>query len=584
MKKIISIILAMTMIFTVCTTGASAASAVGDALKHVGVSIVDAIVTTLLTAVSTVVPATRDFPNLEEYKSENFYAGNDEMLEEPAENAVWSLGYATASVLPDDWQTKKYYLGGFIAMANGMSNLVEEVMDDMQVRVIAVSDGSGRGINVFANLDSIGLPNADIKTMRAALEKALPDVEINSVNLSSTHCHSCIDTQGLWTELFPKLIKNLGNAFIPLGEMEKGVDTEYIKFLCEVATQAMIDAINNMTEGTLTYAVKTLDGEYFSNKNRPSASAEMYDLSRFVFTPFKEVDENGKKINPTMIVNIAAHPDVAGLAVDDIDNGRDLSGDYIYYMGEQIESKGYNFMFFNGAIAGIYIGRGPSGDGVETFRRVEQSARYGREIANIALNMTNTVEQIKANMTQAEKDLEAAEMEEGGEHYTLWYENWEKVEETDVKPLLNIKLKEVLIKVTNPLIKLVGKLDLINYGIIKNGFSYYIYTEIGYMEMGDIKLVFMPGEIVQDLVAGGASLTADGSFKGKDFGIPSIYEMFGEGTICIGLMNDAIGYVVPDNDYSMAILDGHYQELISLGGTTASSIMNGFVELAKEVK
>lgn len=584
MKKIISIVLVMTMIFTASATSASAASAVGDALKHVGVSIVDTIVTTLLTAVSTVVPATRDFPNLEEYKSENFYEGNDEMLDEPAANAVWSLGYAKASVLPDDWQTTPYYLGGFMAMSNGMSNLVEEVMDDMQVRIIAVSDGSGRGVNVFANLDSIGLPNADIKTIRAALEEAVTDVEINSVNLSVTHCHSCIDTQGLWTELFPKLLKNLGNAFIPLGEMEKGVNTEYIEFLCETTTNAMVKAVETMTEGTLTYAVKTLDGEYFNNKNRPSASAEMYDLSRFVFTPFKTIDENGNKINPTMIVNIAAHPDVAGLAVDDVDNGRDLSGDYIYYMGEQIESKGYNFMFFNGAIAGIYIGRGPSGDGVSTDRRVEQSARYGREIANIALNLTNDVEQIKANMTQAEKDTEAAEMEEGGEHYTLWYEDWEKVEETEVKPLLNIKLKEVLIKVTNPLIKLVGKLDLVNYGIIKDGFSYYIYTEIGYMEMGDIKLVFMPGEIVQDLVAGGASLTADGSFHGKDFGIPSIYELFGEDTICIGLMNDAIGYVVPDNDYSMAILDGHYQELISLGKTTASSIMKGFVELAEEVK
>lgn len=578
MKKIISIVLVMTMIFTASATSASAASAVGDALKHVGVSIVDTIVTTLLTAVSTVIPATRDFPNLEEYKSENFYEGNETMLDEPAANAVWSLGYAKASVLPDDWKTTPYYLGGFMAMSNGMSNLVEEVMDDMQVRIIAVSDGSGRGVNVFANLDSIGLPNADIKTIRVALEEAVTDVEINSVNLSATHCHSCIDTQGLWTELFPKLLKNIGNAFIPLGEMEKGVNTEYIEFLCETTTNAMVKAIENMTEGTLTYAVKTLDSEYFNNKNRPSASAEMTDLSRFVFTPFDESK------TPTMIVNIAAHPDVAGLAVDDVDNGRDLSGDYIYYMGEQIESKGYNFMFFNGAIAGIYIGRGPSGDGVSTDRRVEQSARYGREIANMALNLTNDVKTIEANMTQAEKDLMAAEMEEGGENYTLWYEGWEKVEETEVKPLLNIRLKEVLIKVTNPLIKLVGKLDLVNYGIIKDGFSYYIYTEIGYMEMGDIKLVFMPGEIVQDLVAGGASLTADGSFHGKDFGIPSIYELFGEDTICIGLMNDAIGYVVPDNDYSMAILDGHYQELISLGKTTASSIMKGFVELADEVK
>ena len=48
-------------------------------------------------------------------------------------------------------------------------------------------------------------------------------------------------------------------------------------------------------------------------------------------------------------------------------------------------------------------------------------------------------------------------------------------------------------------------------------------------------------------------------------------------------MNDAIGYVVPDNDYSLGIVDDHYQELISLGNVTASSIMKGFAEIAEKV-
>ena len=63
-----------------------------------------------------------------------------------------------------------------------------------------------------------------------------------------------------------------------------------------------------------------------------------------------------------------------------------------------------------------------------------------------------------------------------------------------------------------------------------------------------------------------------------------IDELFGEDTLCFGLANDAIGYVVPDNDYAMALIAGHYQEMISLGKYTASTIMNGFVEIAKEVK
>ncbi|MBQ4604725.1 MAG: hypothetical protein IJB16_08995, partial [Clostridia bacterium] len=320
-----------------------------------------------------------------------------------------------------------------------------------------------------------------------------------------------------------------------------------------------------------------INDEYFNNKNRSQSTSIIDELARFVFTP------DDASIKPTMIVNIAAHPDVAGLPVDEIDNGRDLSGDYIYYLGEKIEEKEFNFMFFNGAIAGIYEGRGPAGDGVPTKRRYEETLRYGHEIANMALSLTKTVEQIEADMTDAEKAKMAEEKEIGGENYTLWYEGWTPVEEKVLEPNLNIMIREVKIKVTNPLIQLVGKLNLVNYTVCKEGLSYYIFAEIGYMEMGGVKVAFMPGEIVQDLICGGGSLTADGSFTGKDFCYPPIYELFGDDTICFGLMNDAIGYVVPDNDYSMALLGDHYQEMISLGEEAGSTIMRGFRDIARDL-
>ena len=83
---------------------------------------------------------------------------------------------------------------------------------------------------------------------------------------------------------------------------------------------------------------------------------------------------------------------------------------------------------------------------------------------------------------------------------------------------------------------------------------------------------------------GGGSLTADGSFSGKDYGYPSIREIFGDDTICFGLFNDAIGYIVPDNDYSLGIVDDHYQELISLGDKTASTVTKALIEIHDEVK
>ena len=586
--KIVSIMLALTLVFSGTPAMISASAAdIGKTLEKAGLTIVEVIFTTLVGGINLIVPDSKDFVQVKDRVVENFYEGTDTWEEDAKADAKWKLGHAKASLIPDDLKeavangTKSgYYLGGFIDPNNGMVNEIEEIIDDMQIRVIAVEDGSDRGVAVFANIDCIGFSNGDIKEIRAALVELMPNVKFNSINVSSTHTHSCIDTQGLWTNLFPKLFKNLALSYIPFVDKERGANEEFMEFVYETAANTMKKAVDDMRTGTMTYAVKEIgdeDNSYFNNKNRHQSTSLIKDLARFVFTP-----DDGTK--PTMIVNIAAHPDVAGLPVNEEDNGRDLSGDYVYYLGQKIEEKGYNFMFFNGAIAGIYEGRGPASDGVPTNRRYEETLRYGYEIANMALNLTNDVDQIKANMTDAEKAQMEKEMEIGGDYYTLWYKDWKPVEEKVLEPNLNIIIKEVKIKVTNPLIQLVGKLNLVNYTVCKEGFDYYIFAEIGFMEIGGVKVALMPGEIVQDLICGGDSLTAEGSFTGKDFECKSVYELFGEDTLCFGLFNDAIGYVVPDNDYSMSLLGDHYQEMISLGKYAGSSIMKGFAEIAEEIK
>ena len=580
--KIVSIILAFTLIFGGSSVTGYAAADVGKALENFGLSIVEAIFTTLVGGLNLIVPDSKDFVKVADRNKDNFYDGTETWSEEADADAKWYLGHSKASLVPSDWETKDYYLGGFIDPNNGMVNKVEEIIDDMQVRVVAIKDGANKNVSVFANIDCIGFSNGDIKEIRAALVELLPDVKFDSINVSSTHTHSCIDTQGLWTNLFPKLFKNLGLAFLPFLEKERGADAEYMEFVYETVANSMKEAVEGMVPGTMTYAVKEVNKEYFNNKNRSQSTSIIDELARFIFTPDVIDEENG--IIPTMIVNIAAHPDVAGLPVNDEDNGRDLSGDYIYYLGRKIEEKGYNFMFFNGAIAGIYEGRGPAGDGVPTNRRYEETLRYGEEMAYMALNLTNTAEEIEANLTEAEKKKIADDKAKGGDSYTLWYEGWTKVEERVLEPNLNIIIREAKIQVTNPLIQLVGKLNLVNYTVCKDGLKYYIFAEIGYMEIGGVKVALMPGEIVQDIICGGDSLTAEGSFTGKDFGYASIYELFGEDTICFGLFNDAIGYVVPDNDYTMALLGDHYQEMISLGKYAGSTIMKEFAKIADEVK
>ena len=593
MKKafltVVSVVLVVSMVFGMTAVTAQAQQSTA---QRAGSAVLGGIVTGLLGAINGIFPDAKSFIDKKDFENDTFYGGTEEFLDEPAEGAAWKLGYANTSLVPDDWKSYTYYLGGYIVIENLFTNNVEYVIDDMKARVIAIEDGSGRGVSVFATIDCIGMTNGDIKKIRQALvEKADGKYDFAAINVESTHAHSCIDTEGLWTNLFGKMIKNMPKALFHIGTPEPGTDEKYMTMLYDRVSDAMLEACDSMVTGTMTYARKDIGEQYFDNKNRSSASALMTDMVRLAFTPDDET------VDPTYIINMAAHPDVAGLATDfvldgeAVNTGRQLSGEYPYYMGETLAAAGVNCMFFNGAIAGIYIARGATNDSQPQYWRAEQSARYGQEMAKIALAMTMTLDEIK---TGDLKDIlyneeiinkEMAYVEENGGEYTLWCENWEPVEEVDVDPLFNIVIKEVFVPVTNPLIILAGKLNLANYKVLRTGFrKYEICTEIGYIEFGrQLKAVMMPGEVVQDIVAGGSSLTADGSYSGKDFEYAPLVGIFGdEDLICFGLANDAVGYIVPDNDYCMCIAFDHYQELISLGSGVASTVVKGLSEIAEE--
>lgn len=582
-KKTVSIVLVLTMLFSVNGLSASAKQ---SNWQRLGSSALGTLIYTVLYALSEVFPDGEQFTPKEEYVNENFYGGTGTFLDEPAKGAKWKLGYANTSLVPDDWQEHTYYLGGYIMFENFFTNKVEQVIDDMKARVIAIEDGSGRGISVFATIDCIGVTNADIKEVRSQLvEKAAGKYNFNAINVASTHAHSGIDTEGLWTNLFVKVLLNIPRSLFGLGELEQGTDKHYMEFFYDAVSDAMLDACNNMSTGTMTYSRKDIGGDYFTNKNRKSASAFMTDMTVLNFTP------DNKNLDPTLIINIAAHPDVAGLpTTDGQGKGRELCGEYVYYMGEILGEAGYNCMFFNGAIAGIYMARGESNDNQTFTHRSQQSARYGRELGKMALAINMTLDEIKQNKVLYDEEeiaRETAIAEENGGGYTLWCENWTPVKSEVVEPIFNIVIKPVYIPVTNPFIILAGKLNLANYKVITaEHHSYEICTEVGYLEIGkQVKAVMMPGEVIQDLIVGGTSLTADDSYSAKAFRYPCVTEMFGdEDIICFGLMNDAIGYIVPDNDYCMCIAFDHYHELISLGIKAASSTMAVLEEIAKEVK
>lgn len=580
-KKAIALILSIVMLFSATTLPASAIdfeSASEPITKVLGKAL-GTVFTGLVTVLNAFMGENDKFVEEDEYVYDNFYEGTGEFISEAKPGATWSLGQAEASLVPEDWQDEKYdlYLGGFISEQNLFTNDVREILDDMKVRVIAMDDGSGRGTSVFATIDSIGIANGDARIIRAMLSEFAKKNNINSINIFSTHTHSGIDTQGLWTEIFRKWPKNILSAFTRIGETEQGTDPEYMDFLYNTVATAIKTAVDNMEAGMMTYAEKDIGAKYFNNKNRPSADGLDSSLRRLTFYPAN------KSSRPTIILNMSSHPDVVGLATaDDPVKGHGVSGDYVYYIGETLNGAGYDFMFFNGAIAGIYIG----GIDVEAPRRVDTADNYGTEIGKMVLGMTMSEEEIKAD--EYLMSLNFTQEQTAGHSYTPWYEGWVPAKEETVEPVLNLKLKTVEVPVTNPVIKAAGKLGVVNYtikcsGLIKR--EYKVTTEIGYMEIGDsMQIAFVPGEFCADLWNGGSSLTAEASISGEAFTGKTVTEIFGEDTVVFGLANDAVGYIVPDNDYCMCLAFGHYHETLSLGKNTASTLMSAFEALAEEIK
>lgn len=528
------------------------------------------------------------FINASEYDNRFFFEGSKKFRKSPAKNAKWKLGYAIVDLTPYDFSDKDYYLGGYLTPDNGFNNRIQNIIDKMQCRIIALDDNSGNGTSFFGTIDCIGTGNEDIKIIRRRFLDLMkykhPDAKISTVNIFSTHAHSCVDTQGLWTDTLSKVLHNKKKNKKGKGTYIRGADSEFMYALSAKIAEGLVTAYENMLPGIMTLASKDIGDDYFNNKNRKSATSLVTKITRLMFTP------DDRDAVPTIIATMGAHPDVAGLPTSDgHGTGRDLCGEYIYYMGETINKAGYNFMFFNGAICAIYMSCGASDDGVDLAHRYEKSIRFGRELGRITLSLTKTEEEIRNdpilyNEDEIENDKRNAE--KNSAHYSLWCENWKPVKEKTVKPILNIRIKEVKLSVTNPLIQIVGKLNLVSYKVLreKDG-TYSIITEIGFIEFGkELSVVMVPGEFCADLLTGGESLKAESSFNKFAFPYPPLTEIFEKDLIAFGLANDAIGYIVPDNDYVLGEFGNHYHELIGLGINGGSTIIKAFIEMKNELE
>lgn len=582
LKKSISILLVLVMLFT-GVTGVSASAEEAQAADNRGVMFATNAINSVLNAVFIGFGAffPKDFPTVEEYyanPSENFYEGMDTFVDEPVDGAKWHLGFGKASMVPENLRdgSKEYYTGGYFTQK------INGVYDDQGANAVAMHDNSGRGTVVSVSVDGVGVNNADIRTIRAEAERKLSEQgiesDIVSINISATHCHTVIDTQGFGLGLIMKVFHNIFSV-LPFMEPIRSIDSDFYPLMIDATSDAIVEAYKNMESGKLYYFETPGIGRSERNQNYMDDEYDYifnkrYNLEGYqhVIACFKFVPDNSNS-NPTVIANLGGHPTTINRAT------KLLSADYPHYMEEKINAEGMNFAFIQGAQSPISVNKG----GVKTQEIIDE--------VNAQIEADPRV-----------KDYEGAKSL-GYEFARLIVESQEDA--TPVEPMLNVKMAEVTVPMEYGLMHLGATSNLLGTTTVKDDSApsgYSVISEVGYLEIGkDIVMLTVPGELIPQLVYGNV-VDKTQSYLGEDWNIDITSDLIGEDKtiLVMGLCNDAIGYIVPDNDYAPFIADSlwntelgeklwgpaqhHYEEMLSMGSKTGSTIMSAVNALVLEAQ
>lgn len=571
-RSFIAILLVFTMLFSASSTTSFAIGEQGSNPIYFVTNVLGGFIDGLIKLLGVLAP-TPDYPTVEEYfaaDSENFYEGTESFIDDAADGAKWSLGFGKESVVPDNLRdgSKKYYTGGYFTQK------VNGVFDDQKAVAIALNDGSGRGTTIFASIDGIGVANADVRAIRSAVEQKLRekgiDSDINAININATHCHTVIDTQGIGLDLLPKIL------FSFFGGAKRSVNTEFLEVMIDRSADAIVEAYTNTETGRLYYfeaADMGKDEEHglYLEDEYPYLVNKRYFNENYqnFFACFKFVPDN-KASAATIFTNIGAHPTL----IDE--DTKLLSADFPAFMEKKINDAGMNFMFIQGAQAPVSVNKW----------------------ADLPENTINEVDaEIAVNPTA--EDYKTAILF-GYEFAKLVLEAQDDVKE--IEPILNVRMTEYTVQLETGLLGYGATEGFIGTTTVEDPESetgYSIVTEAGYIEIGkDIVLLTAPGEIVPQLIYGNV-VTAEDSYRGTEWTYEATADLIPEGktVLVMGLCNDAIGYILPDNDFAhfMADLiwdaDGaeklfgpyhrHYEEMLSAGssaGSTTVSVLNGLAD------
>ena len=326
---------------------------------------------------------------------------------------------------------------------------------------------------------------------------------------------------------------------------KSGKNEEFMKRLKEKTATAIIEAYKNQTNGKLYFSkIETEDLQY------DCRTPETYDknLNRIHFIP------NDKTKKDIFVINFASHAELLGSRT------KKVSADFPCYMIKEIEEnhKNCEVVYLNGAIGGMISAKEIKKVYRHEIDCEEYTKEFGKALGELVLGLND---------------------------------------EEEIEPIINIKSKQINVPAENFVLILARLLKVLNNDFIKNKTKAFVISETGYLVLGNkqIAMFLIPGELFPELYNGEFLNTETSANKKNANYTPLIKLTDIKNNFVVGLCNDELGYIIPDNDFYLnketPYINGatdhlerrHYEETNSVGSRVAEIILNNIENLLIDI-
>lgn len=432
---------------------------------------------------------------------------------------TWRAGFAREEIMPVPSE-HTYYIAG-----HGSGHQMEGVLTPVYIHAAWLDCGGSEGV-FWLSADIIGLTDIEHAIIRRRIFQSDKIHGCKGIIFSCTHSHSGVDTVGYWGK--PNAVSIPSDGKVP----------EYMEQLYAKA-QTVADAAYAARRPGKLFCGKITAPDSLWSKRKFEDRHEV--LSRLRFVP-----DDGT--NELWFLNFGGHPNSLG------GNNRLLSGEYPYFMREQIKQEtGADVIFSIGAIGAM-----------------------------------------DAAMLETDDPLERVKYQAG-----LLADNAEKIDaETELAPRIKLLRQQFYLPVSNNVLTLLALLGTMSFkaypykdcatGVAKK-------SEMTYLTLGTQKFLTLPGENFVSTVYGGYTDAEHASTgMGPEINPAPLCEICGDpDLIAVGVTNDMTGYVVPPNDFVLhptqpylnstrdRFDENHYHETNSMGPDTQRILAETFAGMVK---